>query len=396
MSFRKSLVLASSLALLLAVGGQSDQTMADNLRAAQVGGNPSAPTADETTRAVFSHFARSLAAALTDQGVRQVVHDQVGKKFDGDYNALYRDLANQRLPNGSTLRSRLARTQVPSLLGTNMTDPASRLEFLDAYTSALPRLQVAVPVHFDEWDPETTVPLVAFLPPDVDDEELIEIEAYDAQGQTYLLDTRVAPTEPVIVVSLNERTDEHGFLRALGDSSLNGGISYQLAEPCAPETAIDTCDGGGGGGGGGTTTSVCTARTHAFGDKEILYQIKINNDHEPWTRGAPEIYASYSFADSTNVKGKYYMGGVDDEGRWYTVNGHLFYWQSYYGNVFVNSIWEEDGGSSATAKFNFFGIDFTVNIMDSDDGLGAAPVSFHDPICGYYSTGDAEFKMRYE
>jgi hypothetical protein len=89
------------------------------------------------------------------------------------------------------------------------------------------------------------------------------------------------------------------------------------------------------------------------------------------------------------------MSSVDDEGKWYTVNGHLFYWQSYYGNVFVNAIWEEDGSDYGTFKYSYSGFSYTVNIKDGDDQLGYNPVSFNDPICGYYSTGDAEFKMRH-
>lgn len=345
-----------------------------------VGVRPVAATND----AVFAHLAQSLAAALADPEMRRIVHQEVARRFDGDANALYRDLANRKLADGSTFRGRLAARAAATAPGT-LRNSAAGLRVIDAYAEALPKLQVAVPVRFDDWDAESYAPLVAYLPAGVEDTDLVEVPAYDAAGRLHWLDARVEPPMPVVVVSLNERVDDLGFIHAALE-----------ALPCEEPYAIEECDGGGGGGGGGGgTTTTCTARTHVYGDKEILYQIKVNNDHEPWPRGNPEIYASYAFGNGGGIKGKYYMSNVDDEGTWYTINGHLFYWQSYYGNVFVNSIWEEDGSSSATATFSFLGINFTVNIKDGDDQLGAAPVSFHDPQCGYYSTGDAEFKMRH-
>lgn len=337
--------------------------------------------------AVFANLARSLAVALDDREVRALVHREVGRRFDGDFNVLYRDLANHRLADGTTFRGRLATAVAASAPEGARRSVAAALTRIDAYAAALPKLQVAVPVHFTEWDDESYAPLVAYMPPGLDDDELIEVPAFDAQGRLHMLDARVEPTMPVVVVSLNERIDDLGFVSA-----------FQEALPCDPTTAIDTCDDGGGGGGGGTIgggTSICDPRTHSSGDKEILYQIKVNNDHEPWTRGDPEIYASYAFAGTSGVRGRFNMSNVDDEGSWYTINGHLFYWQSFYGNVFVNAIWESDGGGTASASYTFFGINFSVSIEDSDDELGASPISFSDPNCGYYSTGDAEVKFRH-
>lgn len=69
---------------------------------------------------------------------------------------------------------------------------------------------------------------------------------------------------------------------------------------------------------------------------------------------------------------------------------------SYYGDTFAMAVWEQDGSDYGTFTYNFHGLNYTVQIHDGDDSLGATPVSFLDPNCGYYSTGDAEFKLRYE
>ena len=90
------------------------------------------------------------------------------------------------------------------------------------------------------------------------------------------------------------------------------------------------------------------------------------------------------------------MGNVDNEGTWYTINGHLFYWQNYYGNDLAVAIWEKDGTNWGTFSYSFYGFTFTVNIFDGDDQLGGNPSQLLDPVCGYYSTGDAEYKMRHQ
>lgn len=339
----------------------------------------------ESPNGVFEHMARSLAVALQDPEVRRALHEGVARKFDGDFDVLYRDLANLRLSDGTTVHHRLSdAAAVAYRWGASQTGRRLAGELVTTYTGALPRLQVAIPVHFEDWDVETFVPLVAYLPVDVDDMELHEVKAFDAAGRVHVLDPWTEPDIPVVVVGLNERTDDHGYL------------TYGLRSTSGALLPVEDPDGGGGGGGGGgTTTNPCTARTHSYGDRELLYQIKINNDHEPWTRGAPEIYATYGFAASTNVRGRYNMENVDDEGKWYTINGQLFYWQSYYGQTFVNAIYESDGGGTLTISVSIFGVTFKYTIEDGDDSLGYAPVSFADPQCGYYSTGDAEFKMRH-
>lgn len=342
------------------------------------------PTAEQASP--FEELARSLAVALQDREVRELIQREVGRRFDGDWNVLYRDLANRRLADGTTFRGRLAAAAATTAPASTPRSLSAALSRIDAYAAALPKLQVAVPVRFEDWDTESYVPLVAYMPPGVDDDELVEVPAFDAAGALHRLDARIEPAMPVVVVSLNERTDELGFVSA-----------FQEALSCDPETAIDSCDDGGGGGGGSTGggSSVCDPRTHSYGDKEILYQIKVNNDHEPWTKGSPEIYSTWAFPDGTNVRGRFHMTNVDDEGTWYTIEGHLFYWQSYYGNVFLNAIWEEDGSDFGTVTYSQGGFNYTVQIKDGDDQLGASTISFHDPQCGYYSTGDAEVKFRH-
>lgn len=364
---------------------------------AGLGGQDAAtlPVNGKSVNPALREVAQALATTLGDQQTRRVVKREVAKKFDGDFNVLYREIANKKVGTG-TFRQALGNAvgKVQKRAGT-LAGREAALRNLDEYSSALPQLQIAVPVKLAEWDAEQTAPLVAFVPADVEDEDLREVEAFDAAGRRYLLDAQVEPDFPVVVVSLNERTDRNGFLRsgfvrpaplesaveAIEDPSDPGGdIEF---EPISPVYSV-------------AGPSACDPRVHAYGDRELLYQIKINNDHEPWVKGSPEIYATYSFVDSQNFRGQFFMSNVDNEGQWYTINGPLFYWQSYYGNTFAMAIWEQDGNNYGTFTYSRNGLSYTVQIQDGDDPLGYTIVSFLDPNCGSYSTGDAEFKLRQE
>src|SRR3954447_20915036 len=336
-------------------------------------------------------IARGLAGLMAEKQVRQVVTAEVGRKFDGDFDVLYRDIANRRVGAAKTFRQALhgkvETVQKRSGGGAAAID-------LDALAAALPQLQISIPVGFKTWDPATTAPLVAFAPTDVNDDDLQEVEAYDAAGHLHRLDAKTAPDFPVVVVGLNERTDKNGYLRpefvrpsvperaaektvAPADDP-DGDVSY---EPTSPVYSV-------------APSGACNARIHGYGDQELLYQIKINNNHEPWIKGSPEIYATYSFVDNVGVRGQFNMSAVDNEGQWYTINGPLFYWQSYYGITFIMAVYEQDGSDLGTFTVNYGGFNYTLQIHDGDDSLGSTPVSFNDPNCGYYSTGDSEFYLR--
>lgn len=322
----------------------------------------SAQAAAAATDAFLESTAVALAHALESGDVRELIKREVGRKFDGDFEVLYRDLANARLPDGSTLRLRLASPDT--------------LEALDRQANALPQLQVAVPVHYQEWNEKAAAPLVAYVPTAIAEADLKEVRAFDAKGGLHLLDAANPPDDPVVVIGLNERTDIRG----------------NLVQPLA---ICPDCDPPGGGGGGGGGTDPCAPRTHAFGDKEIFHQFILFNDHEPWVKGSAEPYATWAFPDSVGVRGQFHMFDLDDEGTWYTPGFNLFFWQSFYGQNFLMSLFEKDGTNLGTIRVSLGGFNYTLNIFDADDPIGMSTVGFPDPNCGQYDTGDASFRMRH-
>lgn len=63
----------------------------------------------EAVNGALEKLAVALARALTERDVRIKLKEEVGKKFDGDYNVLFKHLADHRFANGLTFRQKLAK-----------------------------------------------------------------------------------------------------------------------------------------------------------------------------------------------------------------------------------------------------------------------------------------------
>lgn len=159
---------------------------------------------------LISSYAQMLAASLHNPELRSTIKKEAQLKFDGDYDVLTSKLNDIRLSdNNMTIRHILSNTCI--MTRSNESGFKGNLEELVAeIQTTFPNLQVAVPVHCDEWDTENYIPLVAFLPYDYIDQVTPEVQAFDEHGNTYSLSTKEDPERPVIVVSISERVDEEG------------------------------------------------------------------------------------------------------------------------------------------------------------------------------------------
>ena len=284
----------------------------------------SSPAPVETSAATVNQsldlMARYFAQAVTDPGLRLQIRDQAAKRFDGDTNVLYKTLAAS-----SDVRNQLATAYTQGL----KMQSGTALSAIDKLSFAIPRLQVAVPVHFEAWDAANYTPLVGFAPVGVDDMALKTITAYDAQGRVHTLDAQVAPTVPVIILSLNERTD-------------NGGTVLQAFR--APDRTSPTLSAQG------------------------TYQVKmvaatLIEDKEPWTLGAAEVMLI------AKGSGLYYHGGftlLDYSGDYLIFNRILGTTTSD-----VNFYWYEKDGDDLEFNVSVEGVSLGVKIDSSDDFLGA-------------------------
>ncbi len=290
--------------------------------------NGSTNQSDARVNKSLDSLAKLFARAMTDEKTRQSIHAAVAKRFDGDTDVLYKTLSTT-----SDVRSGLATAYSRG----RTAQSSDALSAVDRLAGGIPRFQVAVPANFDSWNPASYTPLVAYMPTGVEDTTLETVTAYDAAGKAYALNAQVAPARPVIVLGLNERTDDSGKL-----------LHPELVSSSRETTATAS---------GPTTTLAAT-----------IYQVRMAkvhliNDNEPWTKGSAEISLraqgcglSYTDIDWSSLN--------DDEDWWYGPR--------YLGDTScsVYFYWWEDDGSSWNFTLSYGGASLNVKMDDDDDLIG--------------------------
>lgn len=317
-----------------------------------------------------------LAEAVKDVEVRELIRDEVGKKFDGDYNALYKNLKFFRFRDGKNFEERLAdayvKVEAKRGEGVNLDKAILRIK---NFVGKIPRFQISIPVNFEKWDVRNYTPLVAYHPVGVDDKLVKYVKAFDSSGREFMLDAWRAPEFPVIVLGVSERTDDEGNVihRSFGVPN------FRESEPGD--------EGGGYSGGGSSGGSNSSLPPRVDGCLEILQSLLVRDDSEPWTRGDAEIRLKITCELYPNVSIMTQLfDGYNESSEWYNdVNRNLANWHiSSYGNFWIYFWYEEDvGGENKTFSIIYqgkeYGIKIGANLIDSDDELGASVVNFNDP-----------------
>jgi len=165
---------------------------------------------------MINAFTKALSEAVrAHSGMREMIQKESFRRFDGDFNFLVSDALDKPI--------RLNENSVITKGGNGIDSFANLLrEYISVETKAdgdllqtlqvlYPDLQVAIPIHAEEWNPEEYTPVVAFLPDSYDDQVTATIPGYDAEGNYVEVDAINAPDVPVIVVSHNERIHQAGL-----------------------------------------------------------------------------------------------------------------------------------------------------------------------------------------
>jgi hypothetical protein len=214
----------------------------------------------------------------------------------------------------------------------------------------------------------------------MDDNECEEIIAYTLNGESQFLDAKTPPDQPVLLISPCEHRGNHNYGQYPGKLEKKT-IIHHFDKENSPTPEFAT---------------YIPPDWPVWGRWMEIHQIWINDDHEPWWKGDPEIYATYQCG---SVQSKRHMDGVNDEDQWYSVYEYIFQWYSDYGNFFAFAIYEEDTGSNSSASVTFFGKTFALKIQDNDDELGTIPIHINDYLFSdwrYYDCDDAELRMVYQ
>ncbi|MCG6188161.1 DUF3103 family protein [Maribellus maritimus] len=174
-------------------------------------------------------FARSLAMSLDNRDMRKILKQEALCKIDGDYDVIWKNFKH------FNIKSTDGEKTVKNVIAKEMDgkQKEKNIKEIDDFSEKYKKFQISIPVKCEEWDIDTYSPYVAFLPAEYD-EKMEVIEAFDAKGNLIELSNKEAPDHTVIVVSLNERSDNNGEIL---DQFLNlkDGI---IGEPCtSPPTS---------------------------------------------------------------------------------------------------------------------------------------------------------------
>ncbi len=293
----------------------------------------------------MKYFAKGIAKLLNDPEIGTYLRAEIGKQFDGDYDALWEVVAENEFMNKGKFKNILRK-----LYNTN-------IDMLEQFNS-VPLLQVSTPVHYEKWNVGEPL-LVAFNPISVDDVEWEDIIAFDGDGKKYKLNTQSKPNYPVVVIGINERVDPETKVPISTEDSTVGRYG------------IETND-----------------------DMRIEYA-KVVNDREPWNKGKPETY--YIFDNgNTELYRTYYDYFDADDTSWYYFNKRIMYWSPVDDAPRSYIRWIEHDWHIFGKTWSVNNADFWIDNGMGDDSMGTETFHRDDPTSTTsdpYVTGLGHFKF---
>lgn len=367
---------------------------------------PSAPTTPNVSlleastqgNEALDALTQATAAALADPALRAELRNEARKKFDGDYDVLFHTFKSRNV-GGRSVEARLNDGLQARRAGL--------AETANSLAADVPNLNFYV-FGAEGWKNNSQAPLVAYAPMGVDDLEVQSLKAYDADGNVHWLDAKTDPTQPVVVLGINERTDAMGNVtfgakRQTTSSKLPELPSYLPPPPCDPveDPGCDT-GGGGTGGSGGTTPTNRQLPAHS----EKLVWIKVLDDNEPWFKGNCELMWIFNGAKVPNLP--LHRDEVEDaiENIQVDLNITAFYWVpndmgGFYAVQWLEDDWEGISinlGVSLADKPNWpinnvtTTIPFTSSIKDNDDDMGVCSMHYEEAL-GTFTLSDIMWRV---
>lgn len=304
----------------------------------------------ETINSDLETAALLVAEAISDHDLATTLNQLLEAGFEGDTELLWSTMLNEKLPSGKSVESQLAQVYAKQT-GLSLDKASIKVRGL---SQSLPRLQIALRAAPEGWNPKNPT-LVAFSPEGIEETEIKQIKAFDIKGKSTLLDAQSAPTEPVLVIGLNERSDDKG--KPLKEQTQT---TFQT-QVFLPDHLVDKC----------RVVSV----------EDIL----LHDDHEPWHKGKPELWLQVNGGNTPAID--LFKGRFRDieEGKRKTYNRHIVDWCPAIEGDLLGFLWfEQDSGVEITispflkGKVEFdelgvaveAGVTFSFKIKDGDDEVG--------------------------
>jgi len=300
-----------------------------------------------------------IAKSMQNPEFRMFIKEEALKQFDGDYDVLFQNVKDKNIAKGKTIEDFLFDFYLNEK-GIN----TSKSEFKKIIES-IPDFQISVPVNCENWDAETEIPLVTYIPVDFDEQTTKYVNAYDYNGNLYTLSTQDEPDVAVVVLGSCERMDyvpTNSFVE-----SIKGNLDSKTAR--------------------------------YSGGYEYIGAIKFDNlgYFESWLEGKPEIelrILSYTIGGTlklwiTNPKRK------DVNEKWKIYNTFLTRWHfSDYGNYLTWYWQEKDSGSTTTITHTNPDTGQSVSFTTTDESDDIAIETIHkDDTQTIYNGGNFQFTI---
>jgi hypothetical protein len=229
----------------------------------------------------------------------------------------------------------------------------------------------------------------------LDEDDLSDLVAYDADGNRLFLSASRIPDVTVVVVAPSEHSGEaFGGAEGIVDTA-----AFAAPAPAKTERIQVAAS---------SAQEACNGRAHEDGDAHILQDFMVRDAHEPWFSGDPEIELLMAFPQGQQARFGLNGGSIDvnEENRVYPVGLPLYRWdRRIFAQDILYRIVERDPGFSTDIKVKatvplpygvgFVDVEFVTTVSNADDDLGIQFVRFEDPCGALYSTGDADFNLFY-
>ena len=165
----------------------------------------------------LNELAQSLNQAVrANAAMRKFIHTEALLRFDGDYEFLINKAVDKPVEATDEFVATRSSASMPTfgeMIRDYLPKTKSDTDLLAALQEQYPDLQVAVPVHAEDWDPEKYIPAIVFEPEDYEENETLTIPGYDSEGNYIEVDAINEPDVPVIVISHNEGTERMSSVR---------------------------------------------------------------------------------------------------------------------------------------------------------------------------------------
>lgn len=352
---------------------------------------------DELNNAL-EETAKSLAISVKDVNVRRLIKTEVSKKFDGDYDVLFKTIAEQTVPNttekfrgklAAAHLERISRSDKATAQAMSVSDAVVALDKLEA---KVPNFQIIVPYYIvNKWDAETFIPWVVCMPNGLDKSTTQRAKAYDGNGEVHWIERAeyLKNPFPVIVLGINERTDENGnLIQGLIVPDLDNGGTKILGNDTQTSSTIK-------GLSGSTASETYTPPpTYHF----IITQVQMSDqlftastNYDWWT--TLELYCGHYLGGESEYQGKTFL--IEEQAN---AGLQIFgpnYWTGIYYTPTVSPYWVFQPwsqwincGRTLLTRSQPWSSALNIDFVDQDASQGGFFYDAHDLLEHQWTAGD--------